>query len=560
MEDRARQPENVLEFRLPDLGEGLADAELVSWSVGVGDEVQLNQTIAEVETAKAVVALPSPFAGQVVELLAQPGETVLVGAPLIRVQSDEAPAGPSSAKNGSDVASDAPGAGRTAVLVGYGPEGETASRRRRPAASVVRESDSSRQPEPATGEGRTAHRSDGAEQGESPAAQAGSAAVQAESPAAQSISPAAQAVSPAVQAVSSAAQAESSATQFESPAVHSDPAGDTTTAPSNTEYEAVEHFSRNLRPPLTTTRAAATPAARRLARELGIDLWFVAGSGPDGAVTVEDVRGAVPVSQPRTSASQSQAAPAATAPAVTDPDAGVIRPASREDRTPISGVRKRTAAAMLASARTIPQASTFVTIDCTASMELLDHLRSTKSFAGLTLTPLALVAKSALAALAEFPEINTYWDEANQEIVTKHYVNLGFAVATDRGLLVPNLKDAQSLSLRDLTRELGWLAETARSGAASPTDLRGGTFTITNVGVFGVDTGVPLVNPGEAAILCLGAIRKRPWVFRDELAIRWVTTLGISFDHRMIDGELASRFLATTATLLEDPLTLLSRI
>ncbi|MEV6562741.1 dihydrolipoamide acetyltransferase family protein [Nocardia sp. NPDC051756] len=531
MEDRAHQPGNVLEFRLPDLGEGLADAELVSWSVGVGDEVQLNQTIAEVETAKAVVALPSPFAGRVVELLAQPGETVLVGAPLIRVQSDEAPAGQSSAKNGSDVASDAPGSGRTAVLVGYGPEGEAVSRRRRPAASVVPEADSRRRPEPA--DDLTAHRSDVAEQGESPATQPGS----------------------------TAAQPESLAARAESSVVQSDAPDDAPVTPSNPEYEAVEHFSRNLRSPLTTTRAAAaTPAARRLARELGIDLWFVAGSGPDGAVTVEDVRGAVPVTQPRTLASQSQAAHAATAPAVTDPDAGVIRPASREVRTPISGVRKRTAAAMLTSARTIPQASTFVTIDCTASMELLDHLRSTKSFAGLTLTPLALVAKSALAALAEFPEINTYWDEANQEIVTKHYVNLGFAVATDRGLLVPNLKEAQSLSLRDLTRELGRLAETARSGGAGPTDLRGGTFTITNVGVFGVDSGVPLVNPGEAAILCLGAIRKRPWVFRDELAIRWVTTLGISFDHRMIDGELASRFLSTTASLLEDPLTLLSRI
>ncbi|MFB8273918.1 2-oxo acid dehydrogenase subunit E2 [Nocardia colli] len=572
MEDRARQPENVLEFRLPDLGEGLADAELVSWSVGVGDEVQLNQTIAEVETAKAVVALPSPFAGRVVELLAQPGETVLVGAPLIRVQSDEAPAGPSSAKNGSDVASDAPGAGRTAVLVGYGPEGETVSRRRRPAASVVREPGQGS--EPVNGEGLAAHRSDVAAQGKSPAVQSESLAAQSEYPAAQakstaprserpaarSESPAARSEAPATQSESPATQSESPAARPEYPAAQSDSTEYASTTPSSSEYEAVEHFSRNLRPPLTTTRAAATPAARRLARELGIDLWFVAGSGPDGAVTVEDVRGAVPVSQPRTLASQSQAAPATPAPAVTDPDAGVIRPVSREDRTPISGVRKRTAAAMLASARTIPQASTFVTIDCTASMELLDHLRSTKSFAGLTLTPLALVAKSALAALAEFPEINTYWDEANQEIVTKHYVNLGFAVATDRGLLVPNLKDAQTLSLRDLTRELGWLAETARSGAASPTDLRGGTFTITNVGVFGVDSGVPLVNPGEAAILCLGAIRKRPWVFRDELAIRWVTTLGISFDHRMIDGELASRFLATTATLLEDPLTLLSRI
>ncbi|MFI9406722.1 dihydrolipoamide acetyltransferase family protein [Nocardia sp. NPDC052316] len=500
MEERANQSGNVLEFRLPDLGEGLADAELVSWSVDVGDAVELNQTIAEVETAKAVVALPSPFAGRVVELLARPGETVLVGAPLIRVQNDDAEAAPAQAggANGAEMSSDAPGAGRTAVLVGYGPEGEAVSRRRRPVAT---DADSRQGPNGGTSPNRPA------------------------------------AAPPSESADTSADSTESAAAQSR----------DTTTEDS--EDDAAEPFSDNTRPQLTTTRAAATPAARKLARELGIDLWFVAGSGPGGAVTVEDVRGAVPVSQPRTSASPPQPA------AATDPGA-----LAREVRTPISGVRKRTAAAMVASARTIPQASTFVTLDCTASMELIDHLRSTKSFAGLTLTPLALVAKSALAALAEFPGINTYWDEANQEIVTKHYVNLGVAVATERGLLVPNIKDAHSLSLRDLTREIGWLAETARSGGASPADLRGGTFTITNVGVFGVDTGVPLVNPGEAAILCLGSIRKRPWVFRDELAIRSVTTLGISFDHRMIDGELASRFLATVASLLEDPLTLLSRI
>ncbi|MFI6045396.1 dihydrolipoamide acetyltransferase family protein [Nocardia sp. NPDC051321] len=499
MEDRAKPGQgDIVEFRLPDLGEGLADAELVSWSVSVGDAVELNQTIAEVETAKAVVALPSPFAGLVVELLAQPGETVLVGAPLIRVRdSAAASASRAGGTNGAEVSSDAPGAGRTAVLVGYGPEGETVSRRRRPVAAepVVTEADSGQQTEEVQR----------------------AVPEQAEAPAAQTISP------------------------------------------TDVEDEAAATFSPT-RPPLTTTRAAATPAARRLARELGIDLWFVAGSGPDGAVTVEDVRGAVPVSQPRTPAGQPQATRVATAPAGTDPAAGVIRPPAREVRTPISGIRKRTAAAMLASARSIPQASTFVTLDCTASMELLDHLRSTKSFAGVTLTPLALVARSVLAALAEFPEMNVFWDEAAQEIVTKHYVNLGVAVATDRGLLVPNIKEAQSLNLRDLTREIGWLAETARAGRASPADLRGGTFTITNVGVFGVDTGVPLVNPGEAAILCLGSIRKRPWVFRDELAIRWVTTLGISFDHRMIDGELAARFLATTASLLEDPLTLLSRV
>ncbi|MEU0505565.1 dihydrolipoamide acetyltransferase family protein [Nocardia sp. NPDC005998] len=465
MEDRAPAEDqgHILEFRLPDLGEGLADAELVSWSVGIGETVRLNQTIAEVETAKAVVSLPSPFSGTVVELLAEPGQTIAVGAPLIRVRNDLETG---AAQEGAN--------GRTSVLVGYGPEGEPVSRRRRP--------------------------------------------VPAESPALQGDSQ------------------EVGAKPGDLGA--SDTAG--------------------------MRRAAATPAARKLAKELGIDLWYIAGSGPDGAVTIDDVRGAVPVSQPRAVAGRIGDGDQATAlpvpPSVTDPNAGIIRPAVREERTPISGIRKRMAAAMVLSARTIPQASTFVTIDFTASMELLDHLRTTKSFEGLTLTPLALVAKSVLAALAEYPGINAFWDEANQQIVTRHYVNLGIAVATERGLLVPNLKEAQALSLRELCREIGWLAETARSGAATPTDLRGGTFTITNVGVFGVDTGVPLVNPGEAAILCLGSIRKRPWVFRDELAVRWVTTFGISFDHRMIDGELAARFLATVAGLLEDPLTLLSRM
>jgi pyruvate dehydrogenase E2 component (dihydrolipoamide acetyltransferase) len=455
---------HVLEFRLPDLGEGLTDAELVSWAVAVGDTVQLNQTIAEVETAKAQVALPSPFAGRVVELLARPGDTVPVGAPLIRVQSDQ-PAEPAGA---------AP-AQRQSVLVGYGPADETSARRRRPV--------------PESGAGKADARvSDAPDQGARP-------------------------------------------------------------------YPAFP-----ARPP-------ATPAARKLARELGIDIAFIAGSAPGGAVTVEDVRHAVPVSQPpHRIRSEEEAAdiprPSVPPVPVMRPDGGIIRPTptARETRTPVGGVRKRIADAMLASARTIPQASTFVTTDFTASMELLDHLRGTDSFAGLSLTPLALVAKATLVALAEFPGINSCWDEERKEIVTKHYVNLGIAVAGERGLLVPNIKEAHALSLRELCREIGWLAEIARAGTATPADLRGGTFTITNVGVFGVDTGVPLVNPGEGAILCLGSIRKQPWVYRDELAVRWVTTLGLSFDHRMIDGELGARFLTTVAALLEDPLTLLGRV
>ncbi|MEU6833322.1 dihydrolipoamide acetyltransferase family protein [Nocardia beijingensis] len=491
MENAAGQdlPASVLEFRLPDLGEGLTDAELVSWAVAVGDTVELNQAIADVETAKAVVSLPSPFAGRVVELLAQPGDTVAVGAPLIRIRT----AGTEEAASET---------GRTSVLVGYGPEAEATSRRRPPAQSgVSRTGDEVGQREMS---------------GVSRPADAGGR--------------------PKEPGLS---RPDNAGGQPQEPGV---------SRTDDADSVAEEPRQRQSDLAFGATRAAATPAARKLARELGLDLWFIAGSGPGGAVTVDDVRGAVPVSQPRV----------ATVPAVAD--AGPVRPSVREERTPISGIRKRTAAAMLTSARTIPQASTFVTVDCTASVELLDHLRGTKSFANLTLTPLPLVAQAALAALADFPGMNACWDEAAQEIVTKHYVNLGIAVATERGLLVPNIKEAQTLSLRDLTREIGWLADTARAGGATPAELRGGTFTITNVGVFGVDAGVPLVNPGEAAILCLGSIRKRPWVVRDEIAVRWVTTLGVSFDHRMVDGELAARFLATVAGFLEDPLTLLSRV
>ncbi len=478
MEDQ----QQVMEFRLPDLGEGLADAELVSWSVAVGDTVALNQTIAEVETAKAQVALPSPYAGRVLELLAEPGDTVPVGAPLIRISvAARAAAAPAAGPEAGSEPS-APD-GRQSVLVGYGPDSEPVSRRAARAAAKAADA-----PTVST---RRAMGSDG-------------------------------------------------------------PEGLGSSAPAG--------------------RAAATPAARKLAREIGIDLRAVRGTGPHGAVTVEDLHGMRPEAlgaghitihtppPPATLSALPTPHPAPEVPPMHPAAGGRAVPAERETRTPISGIRKRTAAAMVASAQHIPQASAFVTTDFTASMELLEHLRATPSFTGLTLTPLALVARAALAALIEFPEINAVWDEPNQEIVTKHYVNLGIAVATERGLLVPNLKEAQGFTLRDLCLEIAGVAGKARGGTATPADLTGGTFTITNVGVFGVDTGVPLVNPGEAAILCLGSIRKRPWVHRDELAVRWVTSLGLSFDHRMIDGEQGSRFLACIGALLEDPLTLLGRV
>ncbi|MBF6420557.1 2-oxo acid dehydrogenase subunit E2 [Nocardia farcinica] len=500
---------NVLEFRLPDLGEGLTDAELVSWSVAVGDHVDLNQTIAEVETAKAVVALPCPYAGTVAALLADPGETVPVGAPLIRVRADGAGSAVGSGGDAARGAENGSGAGSG----GGAPGGRGAATAD---GADIGNGGGSTVPAEYAGAGADAGAGAGADVGGDADADAGGD----------------------VGGGGGGAGADSDAGAAGGNGRRSVLVGYGPEAEQQTRRRRTTGPVPVARPAAVAARPAATPAARKLARELGVDLWQVDGSGPNGAVTIDDVHAA--------------ATPTGTAVAEPGP--------AREERTPVTGVRKRTAAAMVTSATTIPQASTFVTVDCTATMELIDHLRTTPAFAGLSLTPLVVVAKAVLAALAEFPGVNAQWDEERQQIVTKRYVHLGIAAATDRGLLVPSVKEAHRLSLRELCSEIGRTIEAARAGTATPADLTGGTFTITNVGVFGVDSGVPLVNPGEAAILCLGAIGRRPWVVADELAVRWVTTLGLSFDHRLIDGELAARFLATVAGLLTDPLTLLSRL
>ncbi|MBV6762520.1 dihydrolipoamide acetyltransferase family protein [Rhodococcus opacus] len=411
------------EFRLPDLGEGLTEAELVSWAVEVGQTIELNQVIGEVETAKALVELPSPYPGVVEELLVAPGATVPVGTPIIRIATDAAtPEAPA----------------RTPVLVGYGPEAAAESKRAR-------------------------RRSVG---------------------------------------------------------------------PETARPEAARTDGR---------RPDASPAARLAARERGIDLAVVAGTGPSGAVTRNDVE---------SHAGQS----------VPPEPSGTAETVQRETRTPIRGVRKQTAAAMVRSAFTAPHVTEFVTVDVTRSVELLDRLRDLPEFEGLSVTPLSLVAKAMIVALRANPSLNASWDEENQEIVTKHYVNLGIAAATPRGLMVPNIKEAQSLSLVELCRAITELTATARSGKAEPAQLTGGTVSITNVGVFGVDAGTPILNPGEAAILCLGSVGKRPWVHEGELAVRWVTTLSVSFDHRVVDGEQGSRFLSSVAAMLHDPASLLAHL
>jgi pyruvate dehydrogenase E2 component (dihydrolipoamide acetyltransferase) len=289
-------------------------------------------------------------------------------------------------------------------------------------------------------------------------------------------------------------------------------------------------------------RVLAKPPVRKLARELGVDLHVIGGTGPDGTVTRSDVEAAAGSTPP--AGAGLRLAPAAA------PD---FDPATREQRLPVKGVRKMTAEAMVASAFTAPHVTEFITVDVTPTMELVGRLKAHRDFAGLKVSPLLLVARALLLAVAKHPMINSAWDDAAQEIVVKDYVNLGIAAATPRGLLVPNIKDAGRLSLPDLARSLEQLVAVAREGRTLPADMARGTITITNVGVFGVDTGTPILNPGESAILCFGAVRDMPWVHEGEIAIRKITQLGLSFDHRIVDGQLGSEFLADLAGMLADP-------
>ncbi|ALM19014.1 dihydrolipoamide acetyltransferase family protein [Mycobacteroides abscessus] len=427
----------VKQFLLPDLGEGLTEADLISWKVRVGDEVKLNQVLADVETAKAMVELPSPFEGTVVALQAAENSTVAVGAPLISIEV-------------AGAEPDAP-----ANLVGYGPSdsaGQTRRRRRSGAgAAALALVEQTTEPEPAV--------------------------------------------------AAPAAQAES-----------------------------------------VPSRAAAKPSVRKLAAELGVALELINGTGIGGSITRQDVEAYT--------RSLTARAPQG-APAEEEPVAGVAVQPGGETRIPIAGVRKHTAAAMVRSAFTAPHVTEFLTVDMTSTMGLLAELKAKSP--DLKLTPMTLVARMVLLALRSHPSLNSAWDEQAGEIIVKHYVNLGIAAATERGLVVPNVKGADAMSLGELATAIAQLVSTARAGKTAPTDMSGGTFTLTNIGVFGVDAGTPIINPGEAAILALGSVAKRPWVVNGELAVRDVTTLALSFDHRLVDGEQGSKFLADLGAMLTDP-------
>jgi pyruvate dehydrogenase E2 component (dihydrolipoamide acetyltransferase) len=295
-------------------------------------------------------------------------------------------------------------------------------------------------------------------------------------------------------------------------------------------------------------RPRSTPPVRKLAKDLGVDLARVAGTGPGGLISRDDVRnfvggGDLPAAAHHLSAVPDRAAAGQPAPSGRE----------RETRIPIKGVRKFTAAAMVASAFTAPHVTEFLTVDVTATMDLLARLKANRAFAGYKLTPLTIVAKAVLIALRRNPSLNSRWDEASQEIVQFNYVNLGIAAATPRGLTVPNIKDADTLTLTGLSEALTALTESARAGKTTPAELSGGTLSITNIGVFGIDAGTPILNPGEAAILAVGAVRNMPWEYQGRVALRQVMTLSLSFDHRLVDGEQGSRFLADVGAILAEP-------
>jgi 2-oxoisovalerate dehydrogenase E2 component (dihydrolipoyl transacylase) len=433
---------SIAKFPLPDVGEGLTEAEIVSWKVAPGDKVSVNQTICEIETAKSIVDLPCPFEGVVEELLFKEGDTVEVGSPIISVNVSGSNVIPSlttfdAPAEAVEQEKDTGAEYKIPTLVGYGDTGEATSRRR---------------------------------------------------------------------AVKQA------------PIATAIPVSMVMTAAS-------------------TEAVMAKPPIRKLAKELGVDLNMVQGTGMHGEITREDVIG---------SASQ-----ASVFKNLTTPDA----PSEREERIPVKGVRKAIATAMVKSAFSAPHVSIFVDVDATRTMEYVKRLKSSVDFAGIKVTPLLIMAKAMIWAVRRNRMVNSTWTD--EEIIVHNFVNLGIAAATPRGLIVPNIKDADQMSMIELAQAIEQLAATARDGKTTQEDMKDGTITITNIGVFGVDTGTPTLNPGEVGIVALGSIRKKPWVVDDEIVVRQITTVGATFDHRVVDGDVASRFVQDVASVLEEPALLL---
>ncbi|KRC61499.1 branched-chain alpha-keto acid dehydrogenase subunit E2 [Agromyces sp. Root81] len=469
-----------IRFPLPDVGEGLTEAEIVQWRVAPGDRISLDQVFVEIETAKSLVELPSAFEGVVSELLVEEGSTVDVGTPILVIQTDasglasDAPGAPTTAAAAPVATSAAPAAAPAApaseapeesgaVLVGHGSSGPAATRRRRH------------------------HTPDGAH-------------------------------------------------GHLAPPVTAPPAPPATAAPGAGATTGAAASTASTRP-APRVPVIAKPPIRKLAKDLGVDLSRVSPTGPMGDITRDDVI--------------REASQASVFRNIQTPE----WPEGREERIPVKGVRKAIASAMVQSAFQAPHVSVFVDVDASRTMEYLKRLKASPDYAGVRISPLLIMAKAMIWAVRRNPTVNAQWTDS--EIVVKHYVNLGIAAATPRGLIVPNVKEAQAMTMVELATALEQLTLTAREGKTQPAEMQGGTITITNIGVFGMDTGTPILNPGEVAIVALGTIKQKPWVVDGEVRPRFVTTIGASFDHRVVDGDVASRFLADVASIIEEPALLL---
>ncbi|MFW0768548.1 dihydrolipoamide acetyltransferase family protein [Arthrobacter koreensis] len=470
-------------FKLPDVGEGLTEAEIVQWRVKEGDTVAVNDVIVEIETAKSLVELPSPFAGTVSGILVEEGTTVEVGTPIFQVSpagaGGKTPAKASGkAKEAADTEPAAADGPPSSSLTGTGPKADAVRRRpRRSRATAV------------------------------PAAP--------EAP----------------------AEAPRPADAPRAAASRPDPRGAAVAAAGAAGAAVQDRFNQLIQ------RVLAKPPVRKAAKDLGINLADVPATGAGGEVTKQDL-----ISYQAQRESEVDSADTFWSSSSKPQD-------SRIERVPVKGVRKATAKAMVDSAFSAPHVSIFVDVDASRTMEFVKRLKASRDFEGIKVSPLLILAKAVIWAAARNPSVNATW--AGDEIHVKHFMNLGIAAATPRGLMVPNIKDAQDLSLKELAVALNELATTARAGKTPPADMRGGTLTITNIGALGIDTGTPIINPGEVAIVAFGTIKQKPWVLDGEVIPRWITTLGGSFDHRVVDGDLSARFMADVAAILEEPALLL---
>ncbi|KAA9395390.1 2-oxo acid dehydrogenase subunit E2 [Kocuria coralli] len=518
-------------FALPDVGEGLTEAEIVSWKVGPGEKVVVDQVLLEIETAKSLVELPSPWDGTVLDLLVDEGRTVEVGTPLIVIGADsespgnlpdpgytgEADAASRASTRSGDNQDGKAGSHQKQVegeeaasqqaLVGSGPKADPVVRRRRQPTLPRRN-------QGAEPERRASQAHEAPRQGPGPAGRPSFGEGIAD-------------------LLSRAGLGQSAA---ERPAWlggrRQEAGGGAAPVPSTADQETPR------RP------ALAKPPVRKVAKEMGIDLADVTGTGESGQVTKRDLLAYAAHLR------EIPDGPDSFWVSTNAPGAG-----DRTQRIPVKGVRKLTAQNMVKSAFTAPHVSIFVDVDASRTMEFVKRLKEADYFDGVKITPLLILAKAIIWATARNPQVNATWTDS--EIIIKRYMNLGIAAATPRGLMVPNIKDAQDMSLRELAVALDNLTKTARAGKTQPGDMQNGTISITNIGSLGIDIGTPIINPGEVAIVAFGTIKQKPWVVDGEIIPRWITTLGGSFDHRVVDGDLSARFMADVAKILEEPALLL---